>query len=84
MRALDKQKQIQILVQAILVEEDKVTLEGLGACLQTEGKLGQNIVREYDAGTTISVRRGLQDVKRILPKTAVSFSESSLSAPFMV
>lgn len=46
-------------------------LEGLGASIWTEGKQGQNIIREYDAGTTISIRRGVKDEQRLLPKTAV-------------
>ena len=58
-------------MQAVLVEEDKLTLEGLGLCLSEGGKLGQNIIKEYDAGTTISIRRALKDDYQSLPKTSV-------------
>ena len=59
-------------MQAVLVEEDTLTLEGLGTTVRVDGRKGKNIIREYDSGTTIRLQRALRDVKQQLPKTAVS------------
>lgn len=58
-------------MQGILLEEDTIKLEGLGVSLVSDGKAGQNIIHEYDAGTTIRIKRGLKDLQQLLPKTAV-------------
>ena len=55
-----------------MVEEDVLTLEGLGTTVRVDGHKGQNIIREYDSGTTIRLHRALRDLKQQLPKTAVS------------
>lgn len=64
------------------MEEDTLTLEGLGTTVRVDGRKGKNIIREYDSGTTIKLQRALRDVKQQLPKTAVSFPSSlNLSMP---
>ncbi len=53
------------------MEEDVITLEGLGATVSVDGRRGANIIREYDSGTTIRLHRALRDLQQLLPKTAV-------------
>ena len=54
------------------MEEDTLTLEGLGTTVRVDGRKGKNIIREYDSGTTIRLQRALRDIKLKLPKTSVS------------
>lgn len=55
----------------MLVEEDTLTLEGLGMTVRVDGQKGKNIIREYDSGTTITLHRAIRDMFQLLPKTAV-------------
>lgn len=58
--------------QAILLEEDTLTLEGLGARVSVDGHKGDNILHEYDSGTHIKLQRTLRDSRQLLPKIGVS------------
>lgn len=60
-----------------MLEEDVLTLEGLGTRVSVDGRTGNNIIQEYSSGTHIRLQRALRDVLQILPKIAVSFEPHS-------
>ena len=53
--------------QAVLLEEDWVVLRDMGAYVAEGGRRGENLVREYDAGMRIRLRRPLSDRARRMP-----------------
>lgn len=57
--------------QAVLLEEDVLTLNKLGAFVSVDGRRGDNVIHEYDEGTHIRLQRTLRDVHQSLPKVAV-------------
>ena len=67
--------------QAVLVEEDVLTLEGLGAVVGVDGRKGDNIIREYDSGTTIRLERALRDGNQQIPKISVHPSQPQHCLP---
>ena len=53
--------------QAVLLEEDWVVLRDMGAYVAEGGRRGENLIREYDAGMRIRLRRPLRDRARRMP-----------------
>ena len=58
--------------QAVLLEEDRLTLEGLGVVLAVSGERGDNIIQEYDSGTRVTLARPLRDARQTFPKISAS------------
>ena len=65
---------MHVAAQAVLVEEDVLALEGLGAVVSVDSRRGDNIIREYNAGTQIRLQRALKDVQQLLPTIAVGLA----------
>ena len=79
------QVRLHVAAQAVLVEEDVLALEGLGAVVSVDSRRGDNIIREYNAGTQIRLQRALRDLQQLLPKIAVGLailSAAGLSPAF--
>lgn len=53
------------------MEEDQVVLSGLSAVVSSDGERGNNMIREYDAGIKITMRRPLRDLYNKLPRFQV-------------
>lgn len=51
----------------MLLEEDWVVLRDMGAYVAEGGRRGDNLIREYDAGMRIRLRRALRDRARRMP-----------------
>ena len=67
-------------VQAVCLDNDVLTMTGLSATLTTDGVRGENIIREYDEGMTITLRRPVRDMLGAMPGIEVSIDVPSIKA----
>ncbi|KAK9834254.1 hypothetical protein WJX81_000411 [Elliptochloris bilobata] len=66
--------------KAVLLEEDWVVLRDMGAYVAEGGHRGDNLIRDYDAGMRIRLRRPLRDRFRRLPAFEVGLAIPSIKA----
>jgi hypothetical protein len=64
----------------VLLEEDWVVLRDMGAYVAEGGRRGGNLIREYDAGMRVRLRRPLRDRYRRMPKFEVGLAIPSIKA----
>ena len=63
------------LWQAVLVEQDWVVLSGLSAVVSCNGERGGNMIREDNAGLSLSLQRPIRDLLHQLPNFQVTLPE---------
>lgn len=67
-------------MQAVCLDNDVLTMTGLSTVLTTDGVRGENIIREYDEGMTITLRRPVRDILGAMPGIEVSIDVPSIKA----
>ncbi|KAK9819963.1 hypothetical protein WJX72_004515 [[Myrmecia] bisecta] len=66
--------------KAVLLEQDVLTLKELSATVTANGKRGDNLIRDYDAGITVRLQRPLRDVLQSVPAMEVAIDIPSIKA----
>ena len=68
------------ILQAVIVEHDSLTFKDISAVVSANGKRGNNIIREYEQGMQLELRRPVRDVQQSLPGIELSISMPSIKA----
>ncbi len=67
-------------LQAVIVEHDSLTFKDISAVVSANGKRGNNIIREYEQGMQLDLRRPVHDSQQTLPGIELSISMPSIKA----
>ncbi|KAK9908805.1 hypothetical protein WJX75_003140 [Coccomyxa subellipsoidea] len=66
--------------KAVLYEEDTIVLSGLSAVMAHDGERGNNMIREFDTGLSVTMQRPIRDLLQCLPKFQVGINIPSIKA----
>ena len=69
-----------MLLQAVIVEHDSLIFKDISAVVSADGKRGNNIIREYEQGMQLDLRRPVHDPPQTLPGIELSISMPSIKA----
>ncbi|KAK9827173.1 hypothetical protein WJX74_009221 [Apatococcus lobatus] len=68
------------LSEAVIVEHDSLIFKDISAVVSADGKRGNNIIREYEQGMQLDLRRPVHDPPQNLPGIELSISMPSIKA----
>ena len=68
------------LLQAVIVEHDTLIFKDISAVVSADGKRGNNVIREYEQGMQLDLRRPVHDPGQTLPGIELSISMPSIKA----